>query len=64
MKAMLFLLVSNCCVKRWPKAFHSRTLAVVKERVVFTTHTPVVAGNETHGIEDMLDAGAGLDGNI
>ena len=30
----------------------------------FTTHTPVVAGNETHGIEDMLDAGAGLDGTF
>lgn len=38
--------------------------AIVKDRVVFTTHTPVVAGNETHSIEDMLDAGADLDGTF
>ena len=38
--------------------------AVVKDRVVFTTHTPVVAGNEIHEIDDMLDAGADLNGTF
>jgi starch phosphorylase len=36
----------------------------VREQVVFTTHTPVVAGNETHEIDLLLAQGAGLGGTF
>ena len=29
----------------------------VKEKVVFTTHTPVAAGNEVHWVDNLLEAG-------
>jgi glycogen phosphorylase len=35
-------------------------LHVVRERVVFTTHTPVEAGNETHSPDLLLAVGANL----
>lgn len=35
--------------------------ASVREQVVFTTHTPVAAGNESHRVEMLIDQGAGLD---
>ena len=31
-------------------------LAAVRQRFVFTTHTPVPAGNETYGVEELLAA--------
>ena len=31
-------------------------LAAVRERFVFTTHTPVPAGNETYGVDELLAA--------
>lgn len=34
--------------------------ASVRRRVVFTTHTPVVAGNETHKIDLLIEQGADL----
>ena len=40
-----------------PNAFE-RAHAAVRERVVFTTHTPVEAGNESHGIDLLLRLGA------
>jgi glycogen phosphorylase len=36
-------------------------LAAVKKSVVFTTHTPVAAGNEVHSLALMREIGAGLD---
>jgi starch phosphorylase len=36
-------------------------LATVKRDTVFTTHTPVFAGNEQHNIDYMMDLGAHLD---
>ncbi len=33
----------------------------VRQHVVFTTHTPVVAGNETHEIDRLIAQGADLD---
>ena len=33
----------------------------VRERIVFTTHTPVPAGNEIHGIEHLRRLGAGCE---
>jgi len=35
-------------------------LAKVREKVVFTTHTPVPAGNEVHGIDLLHNLGAAL----
>jgi len=32
----------------------------VREKIVFTTHTPVLAGNESHGLRAMYYAGADL----
>jgi starch phosphorylase len=34
--------------------------AAVRPKIVFTTHTPVVAGNETHGIDRLVAQGADL----
>jgi starch phosphorylase len=39
-------------------------LAAVRERVVFTTHTPVPAGNETYAREELLGAFGGLAGRL
>jgi starch phosphorylase len=36
-------------------------VARVRGNVVFTTHTPVMAGNEAHGIDLLMDQGAHLD---
>ena len=33
----------------------------VREKIVFTTHTPVPAGNEVHAIEDLRRLGAGCE---
>src|SRR5262249_61902414 len=33
----------------------------LRERIVFTTHTPVPAGNEIHAIEDLHRLGAGCE---
>lgn len=33
----------------------------VRQQVVFTTHTPVVAGNESHPIERLIEQGAALE---
>ncbi|HEY7136352.1 MAG TPA: alpha-glucan family phosphorylase [Acidimicrobiia bacterium] len=35
-------------------------LATVRDRLVFTTHTPVPAGNETYGSGELVDALGGL----
>src|SRR3989442_7215555 len=35
--------------------------AEVRERIVFTTHTPVAAGNEAHPLADLLRLGASCD---
>lgn len=35
-------------------------LEAVRPQVVFTTHTPVVAGNESHKIEQLVELGADL----
>ena len=40
--------------------FHS-AWREVRERIVFTTHTPVPAGNEVHAIEDLRRLGAGCE---
>jgi starch phosphorylase len=32
-----------------------------RQRIVFTTHTPVPAGNETHAVADLLRLGAGCE---
>nr|MBA2383226.1 alpha-glucan family phosphorylase [Actinomycetota bacterium] len=37
-------------------AMLDEALAVVRERFVFTTHTPVPAGNETYGVDELLAA--------
>ncbi len=37
-----------------------RAREVIREQVVFTTHTPVPAGNEVHPIDLLLEQGAGL----
>ena len=34
----------------------------VKEKVVFTTHTPVPAGNEVHPIDRLIEQGAAVGG--
>jgi starch phosphorylase len=39
-------------------------LARVRERFVFTTHTPVPAGNETYGRDELLDALPDLPGRL
>jgi starch phosphorylase len=39
-------------------------LGRVRERVVFTTHTPVPAGNETYEPHEFLEAFAGLPGRV
>ena len=41
-----------------------QALAQVRERVVFTTHTPVPAGNETYPPEEFLQAFADLRGRL
>jgi len=38
-----------------------RAWAEVRERIVFTTHTPVAAGNEAHPLADLLRLGASCD---
>ena len=38
-----------------------QAFAATKAEVVFTTHTPVKAGNEIHQISDLLEQGVGLD---
>ena len=35
--------------------------AEVRRRIVFTTHTPVAAGNEVHAVRDLLRLGASCD---
>ena len=40
--------------------FHSAGRAA-RERIVFTTHTPVPAGNETHALADLKRLGAGCE---
>ncbi|GAA4391227.1 alpha-glucan family phosphorylase [Hymenobacter koreensis] len=44
---------------------HGKSLPAVQERLVFTTHTPELAGNEEHGVKLLDDmtffAGLGLD---
>ncbi len=40
-----------------PTAFE-RAWADVRERVVFTTHTPVEAGNESHDLDRLIEMGA------
>ena len=42
-------------------ASYASALAKVRSQVVFTTHTPVVAGNEVHGLDLMKKVGATLD---
>lgn len=39
-------------------------LARARERFVFTTHTPVLAGNETYGREELLEALPDLPGRL
>ncbi len=39
-------------------------LAAVRDRFVFTTHTPVPAGNETYGVDEMLAAYDDLPGRL
>lgn len=39
-------------------------IARVRERFVFTTHTPVPAGNETYGRDELLGALPGLPGRL
>ena len=39
-------------------------LQTVRERLVFTTHTPVAAGNETYAPHEFLAAYAGLPGRV
>ncbi|MBJ94832.1 MAG: alpha-glucan phosphorylase [Rickettsiales bacterium] len=38
----------------------SQAREAVRQNIVFTTHTPVPAGNEVHPIERLLEQGAGL----
>src|SRR5581483_9745809 len=35
--------------------------AAVREQIVFTTHTPVAAGNEVHALADVMRLGAGCE---
>ncbi len=42
------------------KTFFKKALAKVREKIVFTTHTPVVQGNESHPIDRILYMGANL----
>ena len=39
-------------------------LATVRDRFVFTTHTPVPAGNETYGVDELLAAYDDLPGRL
>ena len=39
-------------------------LATVRDRFVFTTHTPVPAGNETYGVDELLAAYGDLPGRL
>ena len=41
-------------------ASFKRALAVVRSKTVFTTHTPVIEGNESHPIARLLYMGAGM----
>ena len=36
----------------------------MRERFVFTTHTPVPAGNETYGVDELLAAYDDLPGRL
>ncbi len=53
-----FEMIREGLEQRWT---FGRALADARRRIVFTTHTPIPAGNETHALENLRELGA-LDG--